>query len=241
MSIEWMLLGVFIWLAFTSEAITGFGSIVIAVALGSMLFPIPELLPVLVPLSVVMSSTLIFKFYRDINTKLLFKGILPFIGTGMGVGIGLLTVLSAEALKASFACLLIWFASRELYKQHKNIVVKPKPTWWQPLWTFCAGITHGLFASGGPLLVYALNSKQIPKAQFRATLVSVWFGLNLVYVSVMLWQGKVQPVLPYIACYIPLLALSFWLGHKLHQRISEQQFRTLVYCLLLVSAVTMLL
>ncbi|WP_157980757.1 sulfite exporter TauE/SafE family protein [Aliidiomarina taiwanensis] len=240
MAVEWVLLGVFIWLAFTSEAITGFGSIVIAVALGSMLFSIPELLPVLVPLSVIMSTTLIIKFHRHINTKLLFQRIFPFIGAGMVVGIVLLERLSAEALKVAFACLLIWFASRELYKLYNRLEPKPKPNWWQPIWTFCAGITHGLFASGGPLLVYALNSEQVPKAQFRATLVSVWFGLNVVYVSVMFWQGKVQPVLPYIACYVPVLALSFWGGHKLHQRVSERQFRVLVYCLLLLSALTML-
>lgn len=239
MAIEWVLLGVFIWIAFTSEAITGFGSIVIAVALGSTLFPIPELLPILVPLSVVMTTTLIAKFYRDINFQLLFRRILPFIAVGMALGIVLLEVLSADSLKVIFAALIVWFAGRELYKMHRGIAIKQKPSWWQPLWTFFAGITHGLFASGGPLLVYSLNSENVPKAQFRATLVSVWFGLNVVYASIMLLQGKIQPVLPQIASYLPVLALSFWLGHNLHKRVSETQFKKLVYWLLLFSAATM--
>lgn len=239
MAIEWILLGVFIWIAFTSEAITGFGSIVIAVALGSMLFPIPELIPILVPLSVVMTSTLILKFYRDINFHLLLRRILPFIAVGMVVGIVLLEVLSADSLKVIFAVLIVWFAGRELYKIHRGLAIKSKPAWWQPVWTFFAGVTHGLFASGGPLLVYSLNSQNIPKAQFRATLVSVWFGLNVVYASVMLVQGKIQPVLPQIASYLPVIALSFWVGHSLHKRVSETQFKKLVYWLLLISAVAM--
>lgn len=239
MTIEWILLGVFIWLAFTSEAITGFGSIVIAVALGSLLFPIPELLPVLVPLSVFMTTFMVIKFRRDIDLSLLFRSILPFMATGMVLGIFLLEVLSSDALKSLFALLVIWFAGRELYKMYRGIALKPKPSWWQPLWTFFAGITHGLFASGGPLLVYSLNSKQVPKAQFRATMVSVWFGLNSFYAVVMFTQGKVQPVIPQILAYVPILVLSFWLGHSLHKHVSEQGFRKLVYWLLLIAAFAM--
>ncbi|WP_113907546.1 sulfite exporter TauE/SafE family protein [Aliidiomarina celeris] len=239
MTIEWILLGVFIWLAFTSEAITGFGSIVIAVALGSLLFPIPELLPVLVPLSVFMTTFMVIKFRSDIDMSLLFRSILPFMATGMVLGIFLLEVLSSDALKSLFAALVIWFAGRELYKMYRGIALKQKPRWWQPLWTFFAGITHGLFASGGPLLVYSLNSKQVPKAQFRATMVSVWFGLNCFYAAVMFSQGKVQPVIPQIFAYVPILALSFWLGHSLHKHVSEQGFRKLVYWLLLIAACAM--
>ncbi len=39
----WIWLGVFILLAYTIEAITGFGSIVIALSLGALLLPIPAM------------------------------------------------------------------------------------------------------------------------------------------------------------------------------------------------------
>ncbi|RTE85985.1 sulfite exporter TauE/SafE family protein [Lysobacter sp. N42] len=220
---------------------TGFGSIVIALALGSTLFPIPQLLTILVPLSVVMTSTLIIKHYRDIHFALLLKTILPAMGIGMVVGIVLVNYLQADALKAMFAILILWFAGRELYKIYRGIAVKPKPSWWQPIWTFFAGITHGLFASGGPLLVYALNTKGIPKAQFRATLVSVWFGLNVSYTIIMLAQQKVQPVLPVILAYIPVLALAVWAGSYLHDKVSDTGFRKVIYLLLIVSGLSMLL
>ena len=45
---QWFLLGLFILLSYTLEAITGFGSIVIAVSLGALIMPIGDLLPVLV-------------------------------------------------------------------------------------------------------------------------------------------------------------------------------------------------
>lgn len=240
MSIEYILLGVFIWIAFTSESITGFGSIVIALALGTMLFPIPELLPILVPLSVFMSSALLIRYHRDIVWPIMLKLVLPYMVVGMLVGIGLIEVIGSEALKALFAVLILWFAGRELMKLHRGIVSKPKPRWWQLVWTLLAGITHGLFASGGPLLVYALNSLAIAKANFRATLVSVWFGLNVTYTIIMTLQGKVQPVLPIVLAYVPVLVLAFWFGTYIHDRINERQFRQLVYILLLISAAVML-
>ena len=240
MSWELVVLGLFIGIAFTSESITGFGSIVIAIALGSLLFPIPELLPILVPLSVVMSSALFLRFYKDIDFKLLITRILPYMLSGMLVGIALLQILSSEALKAAFALLVLWFAGREWYKLRRGIVVGFKPRWWQPLWTLLAGITHGLFASGGPLLVYSLNTFAIAKANFRATLVCVWLGLNVTYTSIMWHQGVVQPVLPLVFAYVPVLAVAFWLGHRIHQHVNEHQFKQLVYGLLILSALAML-
>ena len=240
MAWEFVVLGLFIAIAFTSESITGFGSIVIAVALGSMLFPIPELLPILVPLSVVMSGALLIRFYRDIDFSILLKRIVPMMLVGMLTGIALLQLLSSEALKAAFACLVLWFAGREWYKLKKGILHRPKPGWWQPLWTFLAGITHGLFASGGPLLVYSLNTFAISKANFRATLVCVWFGLNTTYSLIMWHQGLIQPFTGIILAYIPVLAFAFWFGHRIHQQVNERQFKQLVYGLLILSALAML-
>ena len=59
MSIAPYALGGFILLAYTLEAITGFGSIVIALSLGALLLPIEQLLPVLVPLNICMTGYLV--------------------------------------------------------------------------------------------------------------------------------------------------------------------------------------
>ena len=148
---------------------TGFGSIVIALALGSTLFPIPTLVTILVPLSIVMTSTLLIKHYRHINFRLLFRTILPAMGSGM-----VTRNLTRECVerwtrsKRSLRVLILWFAGRELYKMYRGLAITPKPRWWQPLWTFLAGITHGLFASGGPLLVYALNTKRYSKSGIQS-------------------------------------------------------------------------
>lgn len=52
-------LGAFTLLAYTLEASTGFGSIVIALSLGALLLPIDQLLPVLEPLNIGMTGYLV--------------------------------------------------------------------------------------------------------------------------------------------------------------------------------------
>ena len=64
MSDAWLWLGLFILFAYTLEAITGFGSTLVALSLGALLLPIHDLLPVLVPLNILMSGVLAWRVAR---------------------------------------------------------------------------------------------------------------------------------------------------------------------------------
>jgi uncharacterized membrane protein YfcA len=101
--------------------------------------------------------------------------------------------------------------------------------------TFGAGITHGLFASGGPLLVYALGDIQLDKSRMRATLLVVWFTLNSCLSLLFLVDGTLLPSLPRLVFYLPLLVVGVLLGEYLHHRLNEQRFRQLVYSLLAIT------
>src|SRR5690348_15809954 len=60
----WLWISRFVLLSYPIEAVTGFGSLVIALALGALLLPVAELLPVLVPLNVLMSGSLVLRHRR---------------------------------------------------------------------------------------------------------------------------------------------------------------------------------
>ena len=104
-----------------------------------------------------------------------------------------------------------------------------------------AGVSHGLFASGGPLLVYALIGTSLDKARFRASLILVWFSLNSVLTLVFLWQGRLQPQAGLLLAYLPLIPLGVVLGEWLHHRVNEAAFRLWIYRLLIVAALALLL
>jgi uncharacterized membrane protein YfcA len=233
-------LGVFILLAYTLEAITGFGSIVIALSLSALLLPIDQLLPVLVPLNICMTGYLVYRHWRMVDVRLLLGTILPGMVAGTLLGYWLLPYLDTQALKSVFGALILWFAGRELWRLRHAAVLPVRPQWLTRLITLGAGLSHGLFASGGPLLVFGLAGTQLDKARLRATLISVWFTLNSLLTLAFLLDGRLQPALPQVLGYAPLLLLGVWLGERLHRRFDERHFRIAIYILLLATGILLL-
>lgn len=231
----WLWIGLFVLLSYTVEAVTGFGSLVIALALGALLLPVAELLPVLVPLNVLMSGSLVLRHRRQLHGALLLRVILPLMLLGTLAGFALQQWLADDLLKGLLGILMLWFAGRELWRLHRGSPARPHPPWLNRLLTLGAGLTHGLFASGGPLLVYALAGTQLDKRRLRATLLCVWFSLNACLSLMLLMQGELVPALPRLPWFIPLLVLGMLVGEYLHHRVNEQRFRQLVYVLLLVA------
>ncbi len=240
MSIAYALFGLFIFIGFTTEVATGFGSIIIAISLGALILPIEAMLPILVCLNCMMNGVFLSRIYQQIHYPTLLKIILPLMMIGMVLGILLLPFISDTWLKKGFATLVIWFATKELYKMYRGNPLSSQGSLQQKVWTLLGGVTHGLYASGGPLLVYSLTGNSLPKSHFRATLLATWFILNACYALFLLANGVLGQYSIQIMSYSPVLLLSVLMGQYLHQKINEQRFKQVVYILLIASAVAML-
>ena len=103
-----------------------------------------------------------------------------------------------------------------------------------------AGLTHGLFASGGPLLVYALNGIRLDKGRFRATLVLVWFSLNSLLTLGFLISGDLARQGGHLLALVPVVLLGIVLGEALHHRVDERRFRQVLFTVLLLAGVALL-
>lgn len=237
----WWLLALFVLLAYTLETVTGFGSIVIALSLGALVLPIEAMLPVLVPLNICMTGWLCLRHRRFIHHPTLWRLILPLMALGTAAGYGLRPWLGDDVLRIIFGALVTWFAARELWRQWHGLHPAQHARWWTRGWMFMAGITHGLFASGGPLLVYALSGVQLDKARFRATLVTVWLILNGLLTVAFALDGSLAPALPRVAAFLPVLLAGVLLGEWLHRHADEQLFRKLVFVLLFITGLILLL
>lgn len=232
----WLWIGLFVLVAYTIEAITGFGSLVISLALGALLLPVPELLPVLVPLNVLMSGFLTWRNRRHIDRALLLKVILPLMLGGTLLGYLLQNGLADNLLKLLLGLLIVWFACRESWRLWRGTSVQPHSRWLNRVLTLGAGISHGLFASGGPLLVYAMAGTTLDKQRLRASMLCVWFTLNS-SLTLLLWaQGRLAQG-QQLLWFIPLLVIGVLVGEYLHHRVNEQRFRQMVYGLLAVTGV----
>jgi len=238
-ALPWLLLGVFILIAYTTEAMTGFGSIVIALYMGALVLPLDAMLPVLVPLNIVMSGYLSFKHRRHVDRDVLLRLILPMMTAGTLIGYALFPWLGDTILESLFGALIVWFAARQLYREFHGLAPRQRGALWTRGWMLAAGVTHGLFASGGPLLVYALSGTALDKARFRATLILVWFALNSLLTVAFLLDGSLIPALPRVAGYLPVLLLGVVLGELLHHRVNEDWFRRTVFVVLLVAGIAL--
>jgi hypothetical protein len=67
------ILAVIVLFAYTTQTISGFGSVIIALTLGANFYPIPKLLPILVLLTVMMNVYLLTKHGSYIDRRLLIK------------------------------------------------------------------------------------------------------------------------------------------------------------------------
>jgi uncharacterized membrane protein YfcA len=106
MQSNFLWLACFVLLSYTTQAMTGFGSTIIAVTLGANLYPIQFLLPILVPLDIVVNAFIVVRHQQHVDRQILFKTIIPIMGIGLLIGIAAFNILHGNLLKKLFGLLL---------------------------------------------------------------------------------------------------------------------------------------
>ena len=237
MSTDFIWLAVFVLISYTTLAISGFGSVVIAITLGAHLYPIEVLLPILVPLTPFVNLYITAKYRKNIDTFVLFRRIIPFMGIGLLVGICVFHFIQGMLLKKLFGFLVVLLSIKELYRlSAKKINPSFTSSLASNIYIFSAGIIHGIYASGGPLLVYAINKLGLNKSSFRSTLSSLWLLLNIVLTSFYIVSGKITADSAKLTgMLLPVVIIGLVMGEILHRHINEHFFKIFVFLILLFS------
>lgn len=158
--------------------------------------------------------------------------ILGLMLLGMAAGVWLYARLDASVLIPLYGALLIAVALKNLLVHSEKRLPAPLLTAILP----AAGVIHGLFVSGGALLVVYLAAVFRDKHAFRANAAAVWTALNpLLMISD--WSRGVYTAefAVLLLAALPFLAAAVWLGNRIHERISQSLFRRITYGLLLLS------
>lgn len=104
-----------------------------------------------------------------------------------------------------------------------------------------AGIVHGIFVSGGPLLISYLAKRIQEKISFRATISTVWIFLNSIILADDIRNGFWTLELIKIQLLsVPFLLGGMFIGGKLVKRMSQKLFMNITYLLLLISGGSLL-
>ncbi len=232
---------VIVAVAFSAEAITGFGATVLTVAMGAHLMPLAVLLPAYVPVNFLLSAWLLARHHRHLDRPLLLRRVLPLVGSGMVLGLLLYRLQPGKSLLIGFGAFVALLAALELWRIARRAPGRPPGVWQTRVALVAGGIVHGVYGSGGPLIVYATSKSIADKSAFRVTLSALWLVLGAVLMAhyAMLGQLTTATLLTSVSL-LPALGLALLMGEKLHHRVPEAPFRVLVYALLLVAAVSLL-
>ncbi len=228
-------------------AITGFGSVVIGLSIAAHFIPLNELVPIVVPIDLISSCYILFKYFNRIDWKTFLKNIIPLVSIGFIVGLNIAPLIEGPILKKAFGGFILFFAIWQLTlqliatiqgksKQHK------KPNIYQALFFLISGgILQGVYASGGPMIVSYVSKKINDKYAFRSTLMLLWLILNTALIFNFLNTGRIHSkTLMMSGALIPTVILGIFIGDRVHKHVSESHFRIFVFAMLTISGLSLL-
>lgn len=219
------------------QGITGFAGTVLAMPFAILLLGIEVAKPVLNITTLIACILIVFESYKNIVWKECFKMIaIMFIGVLIGEYI--YRIFPVDLLLNIYAIFIILIALKGIFiKQSYDLDEKVLIGI-----IILAGVIHGMFLSGGPLLIIYAVKKLQDKATFRATLAPVWIVLNSYLLIKQLLSGLISTQVVTLSLFaIPVLIAAIIIGKKLYEHMSQRFFLLLSYILLLISGISLIL
>lgn len=243
LDLVFLLFALIVVAAYAVQTATGFGSTLICVTFGAQLIGLQEVIHLVVPISFLQTGYIVIRHRDGIHAGLLLKRVLPLMAVGMGFAFFLLTRVGGPWLGLGFGAMVLALSARDLHRLRSNgpVLDKPISRTASVAALFSAGVVHGIYASGGPLLVYAIGREGLGKKVFRSTLSAVWIVLNTILVSRFILGGVYdRAVLFDVLLLAPAVPLGVLAGEWIHHKVDERTFKMAVLLLLIAAAISLI-
>lgn len=239
-----VLFAVVIFASYAVQTVVGFGSMLICVTLGAQLLDIREVVTLAVPISIFQTGYIVARHHRGIDRGLLFKRILPLMSVGTLIGFLVFADAAGGWLRIAFGSMILVLAAREIWMMRDAEAAASRPPPHRAVSIaaiFGAGLIHGVFATGGPLLVYAIGREGLDKHAFRSTLSAVWLALSLVLIASFAVDQRYDAETGMkLLVLAPAIPLGIGVGEWLHHRVDERRFKAVLWALLVAAAISLI-
>jgi uncharacterized membrane protein YfcA len=226
------------------QTAAGFGFTLLCVTFGAFVLPVEDLLTVVLPLSFSQSAWVSWRNRAHVNKPLLGYNILPLMGVGLVVGRIVGGYLSGLWVLKGFALWVLVLSAREAWiaRQRSRGAPESPPSVGLARGTLVlAGVAHGLWATGGPLVVSAVQSWRLSKSEFRSTLSSIWAVLDGILVCWWGLSGRFTATSQGLSLgLVAAVVVGMVVGERLHHQVEEKSFRAGTFALLAVAALALL-
>lgn len=227
------------------QTATGFGSMLICVTFGAHLLGIESVIRLVVPISFLQTGYIVVRHHDGILWPLLLRRVLPLMIAGMVFAFLFLSGVGSAWLGLAFGLMVLILSARELQRlrlahpaSREKPIARPKSI----AALFGAGVVHGVYATGGPLLVYALGREGIDKKSFRSTLSVVWIVLNAILITRFSLAGDYEAsMLADLLVLLPTVPMGIVAGEWIHHRFDERRFKAAVFLLLVAASISLIL
>ena len=231
------------------QGITGFAGTILAMPPGLMLVGYDVAKPLLNMLGILAGIYVFITQGKHVNWKELKKVVLV-MAVGIFFGFFLKNVFQGydSLLYKTLGVFVVILAVQgywKLFRTNGKIEEKQADAGKENLKSLAllvgAGVVHGMFVSGGPLLIGYLSRSIKEKVSFRATISTIWIILNTIIlvqdISTGMWTHELIRT-EFIS--IPFMIAGMLIGSILVKRMSQSVFMKLTYILLFVSGLLLM-
>jgi len=214
-------------------AALGFGSGLISVSLWALLFGdiqlfVPVFLLLCLPTEIIISM----KDFKKINMSKT-AVFLFFIVPALVIGTWLLRFSSQPWMLLLLAAVIITVAVYYFLFEEKQNVHLVYSKWYIALFGIVSGLMGGLFNMSGPPLVFYFKSIGFTKAEFRASLLGIFFIMSFVRLVTYISFGfYTTTTLNTVVILMPFALVGMVLGMILHHHLNEHMFKKIASIIL---------
>ena len=220
-------------LGYTVLGLTGFGSALVIVPLLTWVWPLPDVVALVLMLDLPASLMHSGLNWRQVQWGEL-RRLLPGMVLGTLAGLWLTHHLSSRGPLLALGVYVAVVGLRALRSGQTHSPVHER---WGVVYGAGVGVVELLFGTAGPVVVAWLTRRLPDPHQVRATIPMVMAVAVLTVLGGMAWDGRLsQPVLWHRWAWLIGAALAgVWLGHGLAHRVPVARLRQTICALLVVS------
>jgi uncharacterized membrane protein YfcA len=235
----YLLAGLCIFAGHLVAGIAGFGNQIVALPLLAMLVGLSAGKCTLVVLGTLMYAILTLRWHEHINRRQL-TIIVVLAGVGLVIGMYLFERFDhyEHAMRIALGVFVLLIGVQGV-TWPTLLKLVPRPI--ARALVLAGGIVHGLFTTGGPLLVIYAQRAMPHKSEFRSTLGVMWIilngGLMIGWTTTHSWSDQ---TLTLCLVGLPFLLAGLTIGEYLHHKLDGPQFRAFVNAVLIVNGLVLI-
>jgi uncharacterized membrane protein YfcA len=219
----------------SKTGINGLGTVVVPVL--ALIFGAKPSTGILLPMLCLADLFAVIYYRRNAEWKYIFR-LLPWALAGFVVALFTDRIIPDKGFKLLIGiCILSGLLVMFWNDRRGKDAVVPSAWWFVALFGIMGGFSTMIGNAAGPVMSVFLLSVRLPKASFVGT--AAWFFLLVNYLKLPLqyfvWHNISAESLCFNLTMLPFIAIGAWAGIIFVKKISETNYRIVVYLLTVVS------